>query len=237
MSFVAAAAGRRSATRARAARPGSSRASRHARGLVHGRARRRACASMSMPWSAAGKRPTAESSEVRPPTQSHIGKRASQPVARRVLVELAALAGDGDGVLAEVEARRARTRPAPRACRCASPCVPPRLEMTTVERLGERVADARRARGRCRRDRCCRRSTAACRSRGVAERVGDELRARAPSRRCRSTSTFVKRRRALGRDRAGVHVARRSRWMRASVVAIAVAQLAASGASSGARSQ
>ena len=42
-------------------------------------------ASMSMPWSAAGRRPTAESSLVRPPTQSHIGKRASQPSRRLTL--------------------------------------------------------------------------------------------------------------------------------------------------------
>ena len=58
---------------------------------------------MSMPCSAAGSRPTADSSLVRPPTQSHIGKRASQPSLLRVLVELAAGAGDGHGVRAEVE--------------------------------------------------------------------------------------------------------------------------------------
>ena len=34
---------------------------------------------MSSPCSAAGSRPTADSSLVRPPTQSYIGKRASQP--------------------------------------------------------------------------------------------------------------------------------------------------------------
>ena len=34
--------------------------------------------SMSSPWIAAGKSPTAASSEVRPPTQSHMGRKSSQ---------------------------------------------------------------------------------------------------------------------------------------------------------------
>src|SRR6476659_3902164 len=38
-------------------------------------------ASMSNPWRAEGRRPTAESSLVRPPTQSHIGKRSRKPLA------------------------------------------------------------------------------------------------------------------------------------------------------------
>ncbi len=41
----------------------------------------RSSASMSMPCTAAGSRPTADSTDVRPPTQSHIGKRASHPPA------------------------------------------------------------------------------------------------------------------------------------------------------------
>ena len=61
-------------------------------------------ASMSMPCSAAGTRPTVDSTEVRPPTQSSIGKRAMKPCCVGELVELRAGAGDGDGVLAEVEA-------------------------------------------------------------------------------------------------------------------------------------
>ena len=45
---------------------------------------------MSSPCSAAGSRPTADSSLVRPPTQSHIGNRASQPSAVGGLVQLRA---------------------------------------------------------------------------------------------------------------------------------------------------
>ena len=59
--------------------------------------------STSSPWSAAGRSPTAESCEVRPPTQSHIGKRASHFCRRRDLVELAAVLRHRDGVPAEVE--------------------------------------------------------------------------------------------------------------------------------------
>ena len=60
---------------------------------------------MSMPCSAAGRRPTADSSLVRPPTQSHMGNRARKPSADGVLVQVAALARDGDRVLAERKAQ------------------------------------------------------------------------------------------------------------------------------------
>ena len=55
--------------------------------------------------------------------------------------------------------------------------VPPDFEMTTDERLRELVAATRRGRGRCRRDRCCRRTkTRQLVLARIAERVGDELR-------------------------------------------------------------
>ena len=58
----------------------------------------------SIPWSAAGSRPTALVSEVRPPTQSHIGKRARKPCSTGLPVEGAAVLGDRHRVGAEVEA-------------------------------------------------------------------------------------------------------------------------------------
>ena len=63
-------------------------------------------ASMSIPWSAAGNRPTAHSSLVRPPTQSHIGKRASQPSFWASWSSLRIGPGHGHEVLGEVKARR-----------------------------------------------------------------------------------------------------------------------------------
>ena len=93
----------RGTSRAPAARPGW-RAARRRRVASSMAAAPASRPSMSSPCSAAGSRPTAESTLVRPPTQSHIGKRASQPSATAGLVERRADAGDGHGVPGEVEA-------------------------------------------------------------------------------------------------------------------------------------
>ena len=58
-----------------------------------------------MPCRAAGTRPTVESTEVRPPTQSSIGKRAMKWCCVGELIELRSVAGDGDGVFAEIQSR------------------------------------------------------------------------------------------------------------------------------------
>ena len=89
-------------------------------------------ASTSMPWSAAGRRPTAESSLVRPPTQSHMGKRARKPFAAAYLSSSLPIAGDRHRVLAEVEAQALVLGAAASSMPLRVSLVPPLLEMTTV---------------------------------------------------------------------------------------------------------
>ena len=162
---------------------------------------------MSSPWRAAGRSPTAESCEVRPPTQSHIGKRASQllPAARSCRAR------------SRPASRRPRAAPKSRplavyaACATSIPLrvsfVPPDFEMTTVSVCarppggGDPVHLARHAVGV-----------------GVVEEEGADpvvaasrarrrrAGGRGPSRRCRSTRRFREVRRRLGRDLPGVDV-------------------------------
>ncbi len=87
--------------------------------------------SMSSPCSAAGSRPTADSTLVRPPTQSHIGKRASQPSDSAVrsscepgLVMATACCG-------KLEARALRYASATSSMPLRVSGVPPLLEVTT----------------------------------------------------------------------------------------------------------
>ena len=65
---------------------------------------------MSKPCSAAGTRPTALITEVRPPTQSYIGKPRQPSVRLRVAIQFAVDTRHGDGVFAEVEASALETR-------------------------------------------------------------------------------------------------------------------------------
>ena len=76
---------------------------------------------------------------MRPPTQSHMGKRASQPFLLRDLVELGAFAGDGDVVFGPiVEARAALKAAAASSMPLRVSAVPPDLEITSDERVRER---------------------------------------------------------------------------------------------------
>ena len=92
-------------------------------------------AGKSRPWSAAGRRPTAESSEVRPPTQSHIGKRSSQP-------PFAATSSSSLCAPVTATACFANSRPAFRYASAATSIplrvsfVPPDFEITTVSVAG-----------------------------------------------------------------------------------------------------
>ena len=145
--LLAAAVGRPSATSAPAARPGSACVIAAARHLVH-RARAREHRVDVDALQRGGQQADRDSSLVRPPTQSHIGKRASQPSLLGELVQLGAVAGDGDRVLAEVEPRLLVGAPRPRACRCASPCVPPDLrddDASASRRAGSPSAPKTRA--------------------------------------------------------------------------------------------
>ena len=63
-----------------------------------------------MPCSAAGKRPTALITEVRPPIQSNIGKRASQPLTLCILIQLAIRACDCDRVSAKIQSGPVKAR-------------------------------------------------------------------------------------------------------------------------------
>ena len=90
---------------------------------------------MSKPCSAAGTRPTALITEVRPPTQSYIGKRASQPFFSAYLIQLAADAGDRDRVLARNPGPLSRKRASASSMPLRVSFVPPDFEITTDERV------------------------------------------------------------------------------------------------------
>ena len=95
------------------------------RGLVHRRRPREEGRPRRSPAEPPGGGPPALVTDVRPPTQSHIGKRARKPCSRACRSRRAPLLRDGHGVGAEVEAARRDTRPPPRRGRCGSrPCRP-----------------------------------------------------------------------------------------------------------------
>ena len=174
---------------------------------------------MSMPCSAAGSRPTARQLARcgrRPSPTS--GKRASQACLRRAYaIELAADAGDRDRVLAEVEpgALVGRLRLEHAVARLLGAAG---LGDDDGQRLVELPVEPRRARGRCRRDRCCRRSRRVMRSRARAERGGDEL---GPERRAADADDEqVREVAALAAHAPSCARRRRSCLMRASVSSI-----------------
>ena len=67
--------------------------------------------SVSKPCSAAGNRPTALITEVRPPIQSNIGKRASQPLLSAYLSSSLPDAGHGDGMFRKIQTGFFKARP------------------------------------------------------------------------------------------------------------------------------
>jgi hypothetical protein len=134
-------------------------------------------AGMSRPWSAAGRRPTAESSEVRPPTQSHIGKRSSQPPSRPPRRARCRRPSR------RPRASRIRGRPPVRVRRASSiplrvSFVPPDFEITTVSVAGRppSVAAIRESSRAMPSGSVLSKKNGRSGSRGEPERVRDELR-------------------------------------------------------------